>query len=101
MFEEYVSYEAWEGENIISQGTVLFSYPKYFRYQNPRLSWEISGSQITVSGEAYAKSVEILNENQDLVLSDNYFDLNGGSRTVTILRGKPEGIRLRSVWDIR
>lgn len=101
VFEEYVSYEAWEGENIISQGTVLFSYPKYFRYQNPRLSWKISGSQITVSGEAYAKSVEILNENQDLVLSDNYFDLNGGSRTVTILRGKPEGIRLRSVWDIR
>ena len=54
-----------------------------------------------MTAQAYAKSVEIKNENQDLVLSDNYFDLNGDSRTVKILRGKPEGIRLRSVYDIR
>lgn len=101
VFEEYVSYEAWVGQEVISQGTVIFSYPKYFRYQDPHLSCEVRGDQITVFGDAYAKSVEIQNENQDLVLSDNYFDLNGGSRTVTILRGRPERLRLRSVWDIR
>ena len=53
-----------------------------------------------VKAETYAKSVEILNDQEDLVLSDNYFDLNGGSKTVEILRGKPENLRLRSVWDI-
>ena len=51
--------------------------------------------------DAYAKSVEILDENEDMVLSDNYFDLHGDSRTVKVLRGVPENIRVRSVYDIR
>ena len=100
VFEEYVSYQAWEGEEKISEGTVIFSYPKYFRYEDPRLSCTVEDNRITVKAETYAKSVEILNDQEDLVLSDNYFDLNGGSKTVEILRGKPENLRLRSVWDI-
>ena len=100
VFEEYVSYQAWEGEKKISEGTVIFSYPKYFRYEDPRLSCTVEDNRITVKAETYAKSVEILNDQEDLVLSDNYFDLNGGSKTVEILRGKPENLRLRSVWDI-
>ena len=101
VFTQYVSFEAWENGKRISEGTVIFSYPKYFRYENPELSCKVEGNQITVSSPVYAKSVEILNEQEDLVLSDNYFDLNGNSRTVEILRGKPEGLKLRSVWDIR
>ena len=101
VFTQYVSFEAWENGKCISEGTVIFSYPKYFRYENPELSCKVEGNQITVSSPVYAKSVEILNEQEDLVLSDNYFDLNGDSRTVEILRGKPEGLKLRSVWDIR
>lgn len=101
VFSEYVSFEAWEEGALVSQGTVIFSYPKYFKYRRPNLEYTVDGSRITVRSDVYAKSVEIQNENEDLVLSDNYFDLNGDSRTVEILRGKPEGIRLRSVWDIR
>ena len=101
VFTQYVSFKAWENGKCISEGTVIFSYPKYFRYENPELSCKVEGNQITVSSPVYAKSVEILNEQEDLVLSDNYFDLNGDSRTVEILRGKPEGLKLRSVWDIR
>lgn len=101
VFTQYVSFEAWENGECVSGGTVIFSYPKYFRYENPELSCKVEGNQITVSSPVYAKSVEILNEQEDLVLSDNYFDLNGDSRTVEILRGKPEGLKLRSVWDIR
>lgn len=101
VFTQYVSFEAWENGKCISEETVIFSYPKYFRYENPELSCKVEGNQITVSSPVYAKSVEILNEQEDLVLSDNYFDLNGDSRTVEILRGKPEGLKLRSVWDIR
>lgn len=101
VFTQYVSFEAWENGKCISEGTVIFSYPKYFRYEKPELTCKVEGNQITVSSPVYAKSVEILNEQEDLVLSDNYFDLNGDSRTVEILRGKPEGLKLRSVWDIR
>ena len=99
-FNEYVSYEAWENEKIISQGTVIFSYPKYFHYQDPKLSVRVEGDEIIVSAEAYAKSVEIQNENDDLILEDNYFDMNAGERRVKILDGKPENLKVRSVYDI-
>lgn len=76
VFTQYVNHEAWENGNRISAGTVIFSYPKYFRYEDPQLTCQIDGNYITVSSPVYAKSVEVL-------------------------RGKPEEIRLRSVWDIR
>lgn len=101
VFEQYVSYQAFENGEKIASGTAIFSYPKYFKYQNPSLTCRVDGEYITVFADTYAKSVEIQNENQDLVLSDNYFDMNGGERRVKILRGKPEHITLRSVYDIK
>ena len=100
IYEEYVSYEALINNEVVSEGTVIFSYPKYFRYENPELSCTVDGDSITVSSKTYAKSVEILNDNEDLILSDNYFDLNGNSKTVKVLSGKTDNIRLRSVYDI-
>ena len=84
-FTEYVSYEAWEAGSCISEGTVIFSYPKYFRYEDPKLSCRAEGDEIVVTADAYAKSVEILNEEEDLILSDNYFDMNGGEKRVKVL----------------
>lgn len=85
---------------IISQGTVIFSYPKYFHYLNPGLAVRVDGDEIVVKAEAYAKSVEIRNENDDLILEDNYFDMNAGEYRVKILDGKPDGLKVRSVYDI-
>ena len=99
-FNEYVSYEAWENDQIISQGTVIFSYPKYFHYLDPKLTVRVEGDEIVVTADAYATSVEIRNETEDLVLEDNYFDMNAGERRVKILDGKPEGLQVRSVYDI-
>jgi beta-mannosidase len=86
---------------VLSEGTVIFSLPKYFHWADPGLSYKVEGDTITVKADAYAKSVEILNRNQDLVLSDNYFDMNAGTKKVKIISGKPNGIKLRSVFDIR
>ncbi|MBU3840730.1 MAG: glycoside hydrolase family 2 protein [Candidatus Ruminococcus intestinipullorum] len=99
-FTEYVSYEAQENGNTISSGTVIFSYPKYFKYEDPQLSYTIEGDEIIVTAKAYAKSVEILNEEENLVLEDNYFDMNAGEKRVKILRGNRDGIKLRSVYEL-
>ncbi|WP_251389936.1 beta-mannosidase [Mediterraneibacter agrestimuris] len=102
IFSEYVSYEMECDGEFVSDGTVIFSYPKYFRYEDPQLSCRVEGDEIVVSANAYAKSVEILNENEDIVLSDNYFDMNAGEKRVKIMSGKPgEALKLRSVYDIR
>lgn len=99
-FEEYVSYEAWEDGIRIGDGSVIFSYPKYFHYKDPKLRVRVEGDEIVVSAEAYAKSVEILNENEDMVLEDNYFDLHAGERRIRVISGNPTGLKVRSVYDI-
>lgn len=101
IYSEYVSYEALLDGLIVSEGTVIFSVPKYFKYQNPNLRYEIHGNKITIFADSYAKSVEILNFNEDLVLSDNYFDMNAGSKAVEVISGKLDKIELRSVYDIK
>jgi beta-mannosidase len=101
LYDEYLSFHLYDKDAVISEGTVIFSLPKHFHYLDPRLSYRLEGDRITVTAEAYAKSVEILNDNEDLVLSDNYFDMNAGEKEVTIISGNPRGIRLRSVYDIR
>jgi len=101
IYNEYVSFQALEKGEVISEGTVIISLPKYFRYQDPELSYRIEGDTITVTSSSYAKSVEIQNEDENLILSDNYFDMNGGSKSVKILSGDASSIRLRSVYDIK
>ena len=99
--EEYLSYHLLEEGNVISGGTVIFSLPKYFNWEDPKLSYKISGDIITVKAAAYAKSVEIQNKAQDIVLSDNYFDMNAGEKKIKILSGKAGKLKLRSVFDIK
>ena len=119
LYENYVSYECWDmeraagaslggewspapgGEEPLSCGTVLFCPPKHFRFLDPELTVTVEGDELLVTAKAYAKSVEIQNENQDMLLSDNYFDMNSGTRRVKVLKGEPVGLKVRSVYDIR
>lgn len=101
IFSHYVSYQLEKDGEIISEGTVNFSYPKYFKYEDPHLTCRIEQDELVVSAAAYAKSVEIQNEDEDLVLSDNYFDLNAGEKRVKILSGCTETLSMRSVYDIK
>lgn len=101
IYEDYVSYEMTISGEIVSEGTVIFSVPKHFKFVDPELSYRIEKDEIILSAKSYARSVEIKNENDDMLLDDNYFDMNAGQRKVRILRGIPEGIKVRSVYDIR
>jgi len=100
-FSNYVSFSAEVDGKVVSSGTVIFTRPKYFKYENPSLTAKVNGNKITICADAYARGVEILNENEDLILSDNYFDMNAGEVTVEVLEGDPSKLRLRSVYDIR
>ena len=86
---------------IISEGTVLFTAPKHFKFVDPELEARIEGDEIVVTAKAYAKSVEIYSDECDFVLSDNFFDMNAGEKRVKILEGEVKNIKLRSVYDIK
>lgn len=97
----YLSYRFLVHGQPVSQGTALFTVPKHFNFRDPHLRYTLQGDEITVYADCYAKYVEIDSPDSDFLLSDNYFDMDGGSRTVKILKGNPKTIRLRSVYDIR
>ena len=97
----YLSFNFVVDGIVVSEGTVLFTVPKHFNFVNPNLNYEIDGNTITIHAEAFAKYVEIYSPDSDFILSDNYFDMNAGKKTVKILEGTPKTIKLRSVYDIQ
>lgn len=52
---------------------------KYHGYKNPELTVRQEGEKLIVKVRAYAAFVEVLNENEHLVLLDNYFDMETGT----------------------
>jgi len=74
--------------------------PKHFNFIDPKIQTVREGKYITVTAGAYAKSVEIFSDEDDFLLSDNFFDINASSVTVEIIRGDPKRIKVRSVYDI-
>ena len=82
-------------------GSVLFCAPKHFRFLDPQLQVRKEGDELVVTAAAYARSVCLESEDPDLLLEDNYFDMNAGEKRVKLLRGKAESPRARSVFDIR
>jgi len=97
---DYFSYELEVDGEIVSQGTVLFCMPKHYNFIDPKLTVKREGGKVKVTTKAYAKSVEVYSDDEDFVLSDNYFDINTGSVIVEIIRGDPQNLKVRSVYDI-
>jgi len=86
---------------IVSSGSILFTQPKYYGFINPHLSYEISGNKIRVHADAYAKYVAIDSPDTDILLSDNYFDMEKGEREVLIESGNPKVLKIRSCFNIK
>ena len=101
LYRDHVSYELYQNGEKLSFGSILFCPPKYYQFKDPGLSVRVEGDEIVVTSQAYAKDVEIRNDNEDLLLSDNYFDMEPGERRVKILRGEPKDLKVRSTYDIR
>ena len=101
LYGDYASYELWIGGEKVSDGTALFCAPKHFGFIDPELTCRVEGDEIVVSARAYAREVEIICDDADVVFSDNYFDLNADEKRVKIERGAGKNFRVRSVYDIR
>lgn len=96
----YVSFAFVVDDVALSEGTCIFCAPKHFEFVNPRLTVETRGDTLLVTSHAYAKQVWLESEDADLLLDDNAFDMNPGTKVVRVLRGTAEKVRVRSVWDL-
>lgn len=96
----YVSFAFVVDDVAVSEGTCIFCSPKHFEFVNPRLTVETRGDTLVVTSHAYAKQVWLESEDADLLLDDNAFDMNPGTKVVRVVRGSAEKVRVRSVWDL-
>lgn len=99
--EVYFSF-AFESEGrVVSENTCLFTAPKHFAFEDPELSCTREGNSLLISARTYAKNVEIEGIDGDVRLSDNFFDMNPGTKRVEIMEGDASEFALRSVYQIR
>lgn len=96
----YVSFAFVVDDVALSEGTCIFCAPKHFEFVNPRLTVETRGDTLLVTSHAYAKQVWLESEDADLLLDDNAFDMNPGTKVVRVVKGTAEKVRVRSVWDL-
>ena len=108
----YVSFGFTVNGEVVSEGTAIFCAPKHFDFIDPQLTAEVqdeslAGSdEIIVHASAFARQVWIESDapagtpGSDLLLSDNAFDMNAGTKRIRILRGEAKNLRLRSVYDL-
>ena len=96
----YVSFAFVVDDVTVSEGTCIFCAPKHFEFTDPQLTVEKRGDTIIVTSHAYAKQVWLESEDADLLLDDNAFDMNPGTKVVRVVRGTAEKVRVRSVWNL-
>lgn len=96
----YVSFAFVVDDVALSEGTCIFCAPKHFEFVDPHLTVETCGDTLVVTSHAYAKQVWLESEDADLLLDDNAFDMNPGTKVVRVVRGSAEKVRGRSVWDL-
>lgn len=114
--EKYLHYSVCIDGEIVDEGNRLLSVPKQFRFRDPKLQVIVSEKDgtkyLTVRAQAFARRVAVDFQDIDVILSDNYFDLqpgeekairieevrSGGSPTVEELQ---ESIQVYSNINIR
>lgn len=96
----YISFAFVVDDVAVSEGTCIFCAPKHFEFVDPRLTVETRGDTLVVTSHAYAKQVWLESEDADLLLDDNAFDMNPGTKVVRVVKGSAEKVRVRSVRDL-
>ena len=96
----HISYSLEKDGVTISCGSALFTSPKDHKFVDPKLTYTVDGDVITIRAEGYAKWVELDGKDGDIVLEDNFFDMEMGERRVRILSGDISELKLRSVYDV-
>lgn len=96
----YISFAFVVDDVALSEGTCIFCAPKHFEFVDPRLTLETRGDTLVVTSHAYAKQVWLESEDADLLLDDNAFDMNPGTKVVRVVKGSAEKVRVRSVRDL-
>lgn len=113
--EFYVSYQLIaDDQGVVSTNSVFFVPIKHFNFDHPNIRYDITEDEenfiVKLTSDSFAKFVELKLKDYDIVFSDNYFDLNGGSNHTIFLKKDElsknisineleEQLQVRSIYD--
>lgn len=84
----YIEFALTENGTVLSANTSMLVRPKQFGFVDPKLTFSVKDCgerfEINVGASAFAKGVWLDLKTADCVFSDNFFDLHGDSRTITV-----------------
>lgn len=113
--ECYLEYDFVVDGAMKSQGSVLFTKPKYFKFIKPEITYDIKETadafQIILHANAFAKYVEVDFDVIDAIANDNYFDLSPNKEKIITIKkedisqsvGQSQFVsylKIRSIFDI-
>lgn len=93
-------YGTARSERILSAGNCIFTAPKHYHFENPRLSCHVEDDEVVVTASAFAQKVWVEGMDGDVKFSDNCFDMQAGERRIKIVSGNAGEFQVRSVYDI-
>lgn len=99
--EHHLRYTFTCNGTVLSEGYALLTAPKNYNFADPCLECRREGDEIVISSRAFAKAVQIYSDDGDLLLDDNFFDMEMGEKRIKILSGGGEGLKLRSYFDVK
>jgi len=108
----FITYSLADSKGIITSGTSLFVPSKRFKFSDPAIRAELTGSgrdyQLTLSAKSYAANVYVDFRGCDAVFSDNFFDMLADVPVkisvhvpdVTTAQAMKKTLKILSVYDI-
>lgn len=96
----YLTYSFSTKEKMVGSGTVIFKPAKHFEFQKPEIQVvKLGEASYSLKSETFCKFVELRFE-EDLILSDNFFDLvPGEEKIITADRDVDEMPGVFSLYD--
>lgn len=87
--ERYLHYDVCVDGEIVDEGNRLLVAPKQFRFRDPKIQVSVGEKDdmkcLTIRSEAFARRVAIDFKDMDVILSDNYFDLQPGEEKTVVI----------------
>ncbi len=106
--EYYLEYMLRDGTSVIYRDVLLFVPEKYFKFEDPKFTADIVGSDkrysLTLTAESFVRNLEIDFAGADAVFAENYFDITSNAPIkiqFTVTSGTETSYHLNSALTLR
>lgn len=91
-------YQLMQGDDVLSSECQIFVKPKHFAYKDPGIQVIRKEGKLEITASAFAHDIELMDEDSDVIFSDNYFSLLPGEVKIVEVDKNIDKLRIRTVF---